>query len=386
MLQTETGWFGKTLYLLSWVFFNGLFILIVRRPGIAAALSLAIFTMLIVVSIFKSWAIWTTINFFDFVIIDPDTVAFLLGIYPELSYFLLVGTAIGIPLLVLVWRIDVFRLPRAVGAALVLASLACQIALPIAQPEQPEESFQGTNHISHFSRSGVLVVSEMMAGGWMEYETMALGRLPLAASEPCRPHGKPPNIIMVLDEASFDITAVPGIKVPSGYGTHFQSFDNKSRKLVVEGAGGPTWYTEYNVLTGLAARSYRGLKFYVTRIAGDRVERGLPRALRRCGYQTFTLYPAYGAFLGARRFQHTAGVERFIDLQDMKAQFVEPDRYYYEQALRVLHNRDSRPKFVFIYTMANHFPWHERYLPGETPDWRGLGNSFDVDEYSAGRP
>ncbi len=58
MLQTETGWFGKTLYLLSWVFFNGLFILIVRRPGIAAALSLAIFAMLIVVSIFKSWAIF----------------------------------------------------------------------------------------------------------------------------------------------------------------------------------------------------------------------------------------------------------------------------------------------------------------------------------------
>ncbi len=53
---------------------------------------------------------WTTINFFDFVIIDPDTVAFLLGIYPELSYFLLVGTAIGIPLLMSVWRIH--AIPR----------------------------------------------------------------------------------------------------------------------------------------------------------------------------------------------------------------------------------------------------------------------------------
>ena len=25
---------------------------------------------------------------------------------------------------------------------------------------------------------------------------------------------------------------------------------------MVEGAGGPSWYTEYNVLTGLSARSY----------------------------------------------------------------------------------------------------------------------------------
>ena len=62
----------------------------------------------------------------------------------------------------------------------------------------------------------------------------------------------------MLDEASFDITAAPGIKVPPDYARHFQSFDGKTRTLVVEGTGGPTWYTEYNVLTGLSARSYGG--------------------------------------------------------------------------------------------------------------------------------
>ncbi len=41
--------------------------------------------------------------------------------------------------------------------------------------------------------------------------------------------------------------------------------------------------------------------FYVTRLAAGRIKRGLPQALRRCGYKTFTLYPAYGAFLSARR-------------------------------------------------------------------------------------
>ena len=77
----------------------------------------------------------------------------------------------------------------------------------------------------------------------------------------------------------------------------------------VEGSGGPTWYTEYNVLTGLSARSYGRLSYYVTRIAAGRVERGLPQALRRCGYKTISLYPAYGAFLSARKFQETTGVE-----------------------------------------------------------------------------
>ena len=60
----------------------------------------------------------------------------------------------------------------------------------------------------------------------------------------------------MLDEASFDITAAPGIKVPPGYRDHFKSMDGKIRDFLVEGSGGPTWYTEYNVLTGLSARSY----------------------------------------------------------------------------------------------------------------------------------
>ena len=79
---------------------------------------------------------------------------------------------------------------------------------------------------------------------------------------------------------------------------------------MVEGAGGPSWYTEYNVLTGLSARSYGRFADFVTRIAAGRVERGLPHALRRCGYKTFTLYPMYGAFLSARHFQQTAGDPR----------------------------------------------------------------------------
>jgi hypothetical protein len=85
------------------------------------------------------------------------------------------------------------------------------------------------------------------------------------------------------------------------------------------GDRGPTWYSEYNVLTGLSARSYGRFAFNVTRIAAGRVRRGLPQALRRCGYKTFSLYPAYGAFLSARKFQTTTGVNHFTDLKQMGA-------------------------------------------------------------------
>jgi hypothetical protein len=187
---------------------------------------------------------------------------------------------------------------------------------------------------------------------------------------------------MVLDEASFDITALPGIKVPPNYRDHFQSFDGKTRSLLVEGSGGPTWYTEYNVLTGLSARSYGRLSYYVTRIAAGRVERGLPQALRRCGYKTISLYPAYGAFLSAKKFQETTGVTRFLDSADMKAGDVEPDRFFYDQALKMIAaEKADQPLFIMVYTVFNHFPWWNTLQPELTPDWRALGNEPEVDEY-----
>ena len=127
--------------------------------------------------------------------------------------------------------------------------------------------------------------------------------VPMKTDTACRPDRKLPNIILILDESSFDASVAPGIKLPADYAAHFRSFDGKARSMLVESTGGPTWYSEYNVLTGLSARSYGKLMYYVTRIAADRVTRGLPNALARCGYQTFSLYPAMGDFLSARRFQ-----------------------------------------------------------------------------------
>ena len=118
---------------------------------------------------------------------------------------------------------------------------------------------------------------------------------------------------MVHDESSFDVRALPGVKVPANYGAHFASFDSKQRHFIVEGAGGPSWYTEYNVLAGLSARSFGRFAYHVTRIAAGRVERGLPTALRRCGYHTTTIFPALSAFMGAKAFQTTAGVQQFFD-------------------------------------------------------------------------
>ena len=381
MWRTEYDLYGITLYLLTWGALNCFWLVLLRRPGISAALSLALFSILIVLSQFKASITWMTISFLDFLIVDSDTIAFLLQIFPDLRTTIIVAGVLAIPTMILVWRIDPFRVRRTAAALAGMVCFAILCAMSLAIPEEPTEPFQGVNHVSNFARSGVSAVSELGTTGWLEFDATP-DRLRSVASDTCEPAAKPPHIILILDEASFDITAAPGIKVPAGYAEHFKSFDGRMRSFVVEGSGGPTWYTEYNVLTGLSARSFGRFAYHVTRIAAGRVERGLPQALRRCGYKTFTLYPAYGAFLSARRFQTTAGIDRLIDSREMKAGDVEPDHFYYDQTVRLIQReRGGKPLFVFAYTVANHFPWDQQFRPDLTPDWRELGNEPEIDEY-----
>jgi hypothetical protein len=385
MVWTEVGPLAMALYLLTWAILNCVFLLLLRRPGIAAALSLILFQITITLSQFKFATLWMTINALDVMIIDADTFAFLLGVLPSLRTTLIVAALIAVPLLALIWRLDPFRVRPAAAASVGVSCLAVLSGLSILIPEEPWEQFQGVNHISNFARSGVLSVSSLSEQGWFQADQAAADHLKAGAvgagGDTCQT-AKRPHIILLLDESSYDIRTAPGIKVPPGYGSHFQSFDGRQRSLVVEGAGGPTWYTEYNVLTGLSARNYGRLMFYVTRIAAGRVERGLPQALRRCGYKTFSLYPAYGAFLGARGFQRGAGVEHFIDQGGLGMGDVEPDSFFFDKAAGVIEReRGSAPLFLFLYTVANHFPWDKIYRPDLSPGWQPLGNGAEPDEY-----
>jgi hypothetical protein len=380
LYQTEYDLYGKTLFVLTWVALNCAFLVLCRRPGISAALTLALFSLVVVLSKFKFDVTWMTLGFLDFLIVDADTFSFLLQVFPDLRTVLFLTALVGIPGVVLIWRFDPFRVSRVWAAILGVACFQLLVVLSLAVPETPTEPFQGVNHVSNVARGGVLAAYEIGTTGWIELDKSA-DKLRFPPNETCNSPVKRPNIILILDEASFDLTAAPGIKVPPGYREHFKSMDGKQRTFLVEGSGGPTWYTEYNVLTGLSARSYGRLKFYVTRIAADRVERGLPHALRHCGYRTTTLYPAYGAFLSARRFQASAGVERMVDQDEMGSRYIEPDSYYYDRAIKTLQSETDKPQFVFVYLTANHFPWYEPNFPERTPGWKAPGNSDQADEY-----
>ncbi len=113
------------------------------------------------------------------------------------------------------------------------------------------------------------------------------------------------------------------------------------------------------------SRSFGRFAYFVTRIATNRVERGLPLALRRCGYDThIALSRLWRRSWGARSFQVTTGVERFLDAKDLGAKDVEPDSFFYDKALQLMGKQPpNKPLFTFIYLGANHFPGRRASAP-----------------------
>ena len=382
MVATELDLESKVTFLSAWALLNFVWLALLRRPAAAALLSLGMVVTLILLSQFKYDKLMMTVNFVDVMILDADTVAFFLTIYPDLLRRVILAALVAGPALGLLWWLDPYRVRLRVASAGGTLCLACAVAVSIYNPMEPHEAFSGDGYVSKFVNSGVDAIGAYLTQGYLESDARLTDKFRLVPAGPCQPAAKPPHIVLILDESSFDIRRAPGIKVPEGYGRHFNSFDGKERSFIVEAAGGPTWFAEYSVLTGLSGRSFGRFAYFVTRIAAGRVERGLPHALRRCGYRTFTLYPARGAFMSARSFQHTAGIEQFRDSTDLRAKGVEPDSFFYDQAAQVIaRERGHGPLFIFSYLAANHFPWDFTYRPNLTPGWRALGNPSPVDEY-----
>src|SRR4030081_586154 len=67
---------------------------------------------------------------------------------------------------------------------------------------------------------------------------------------------------------------------------------------------------------------------------------------------------------------------------DLGTRDFEADSFYFDRAIDIVQReRGQGPLFLYVYTVANHFPWDTRLRPDLTPGWRDLGNAPDVDEY-----
>jgi hypothetical protein len=382
MLWYEVSLYSMAVYALTWGALNFFWLAVLRRTMTAATLSLLLIIALVALSELKYAALWLQLSFVDLMIIDTDTAEYVLTLFPWLGWAISATAIILLPLLGLIWWVDPLRVRMHTALAGFAVCFVGIVALCSVVELNPLEGYHGNKYISFFTRSTVVAVSELMTHGMLESDSSVTDRLKPVEDLACNPAAKPPHIILVHDESSFDIRSAPGIKVPAGYAEHFKSFDGKERAFLVEGLGGPSWYAEYSVLTGLSPRSFGRFSYFVTRIASGRVVRGLPNALRRCGYQTRTIYSALGAFMSERSFHTSVGVQKFRDQTNLRAEEFEADAFYYGKALSALaRDRDKGSMFLYVYLAANHYPWYERWREDLMPEWQDLQNPPVVDEY-----
>jgi len=373
---------AQAAFVLTWAALNFFWLVVLRRPLTSAALSLVLIVILIALSQFKHGILLMTATFVDVMLIDAATFSFFLKVNPGLVGKLALAVVLALPVMVLLWRAEPFRVRRGTALLGCLLCLAALAGLSLAVPTDREDEFYPHQYVSKFARSAAVAAVDLTNGGVLEADPATGERLNVGPVAACPPGRKLPHIVMVFDESSFDVTMMPNVKVAANYRERFRSSDGQTRAFVVEGAGGPSWYTEYNVLTGLSVRSYGRFAESVTRLAAGRVKRGLPYALRECGYSTYSLYSWFGAFVGARGFQTSTGIEHFLDAKQLHVGPADTDIFFYDQAARVIaQDHDRGPVFVFVYLAANHFPWDYHYRPDLLPNWVNPGNPFEIDEY-----
>ena len=168
MAATEVTRLGMAVFVLVWVMLNCLWLAVLRRPTVAALLSLEILALLTLLSRFKYDKLWMTIDFVDVMIVDRDTVAFLLAIFPLLRWWALLAAGVTIAAIAFVWRRDQKKVSRYASIPGFLGSLIALIAVSLLWSTDLAEDFEGKSYVSKFARSGVEAVDELMSRGYLE--------------------------------------------------------------------------------------------------------------------------------------------------------------------------------------------------------------------------
>src|SRR5258708_35953148 len=150
LLWAEDEPAARTAFLLAWGVLNLFWLVLLRRPLTSAALSLVVIVILIVLSQFKHSTLMMTATFVDVMLIDFATFLFFIKVNFGLVLKLAFALALTIPLLLVFWRLDTFRLRRSRAVLGLLVCLAALAALSLAVPTEREDEFFPHQYVSNF--------------------------------------------------------------------------------------------------------------------------------------------------------------------------------------------------------------------------------------------
>ncbi|SCW34512.1 Sulfatase [Paenibacillus tianmuensis] len=177
---------------------------------------------------------------------------------------------------------------------------------------------------------------------------------------------KPPNIIILLSEAFWDITQINSLQFSKDPAPMFHALQEKFTHgtLLSPMFGGGTANVELEVLTGHSMRFFpEGSIPYEQYIKQPTAS--LASLLSGQGYTTTAISPFYHWFFNSSEVYKHLGFSRFISLE-----YFNPDEYFgpyigdHAVVRRIIEEseRSPGPNFIFANTMENHYHyWPDKF-------------------------
>ena len=187
---------AQAAFVFAWGALNFFWLALLRRPLTGAALSLAVIVVLSLLSQLKHSVVMMTATFVDVMIVDLSTLSFLLTIIPGLAWKVGLAVALAVPLLVLLWRSDPFRVRRGTALAACVLCLGALAVLSFAVPTDREDEFAPHQYVSKFARSAAVAAVDVATRGVFEADTGLPDQASLAAGQACQTSRKLPHIVM----------------------------------------------------------------------------------------------------------------------------------------------------------------------------------------------
>ena len=245
-------------------------------------------------------------------------------------------------------------------------------------------------YVSSFYASWGETLEALWRGALLEAAPRAVAALPaFDIPTACNMGGngsaKPPHVILIHEESVVQPSLFPALHYDQAVDPFFHSYDDRTHQLRVETYGGASWLTEFSILAGVSTHAFGGMRQFVETFTQNKLKETLPQVFERCGYRNVVFYPMLRNFVSNDRFYGSIGLKEIFDMRAQGAKTVqERDRFYYANAMAEMekHFKASRkPLFMFIQTMAAHWPYDFKYEPDVDVPGGGPGTDPEMHEY-----
>lgn len=207
---------------------------------------------------------------------------------------------------------------------------------------------------------------------------------------------KRPHVIMIMGEAFSDIALNEKFDF-TGYDDPLKNYkniikDSITGHIVTPNIGGGTADTEFDVLTGINTRHFRGTAYSYLLVTKDYT--AIPSIFSNLGYGTVAIHPGHLWFYNRINVYKYFGFDKFYHMKDFDVNDTK-GMYITEKATfdRIIHEFDTfrkenpkKPYFNFTVTIQNHGPYPDKYLSKTNfsstanlseVDTNGLSNYFE---------